>query len=573
MATVDHVSSFSVQSALELVTDSWEARLASASRFLTRTQDDRITIQAGLTGDLATLIDSGVVREYALDVTPDAVSLALRGFDQGKLALEKRIRRLYRRSSFGFISTGPGARGATLSAQTPAAGELPISEGVWTARSVAEDICGRKGITLVWQAPDYELVQDFSAVGRVVDVISQLVAPWGEVPGPSRVDVYFVGTQLVVRQRGQVGEEVWTVTVGDAGLLALNLVARPTFPSGMPGLVIVRGRPSTATVSSPGSSVTEIEADTQDVRITTTYREPDHSLLSMETVYKFAAGAPAPTGSAELITRETVTNEWEPAQYDAGRPVNQPRLLSSERATFGRRGDASGVIQLRRDRMDAYLDDEGFLVSQRNFTQAYQPAAGSTAAGLKDASLKVRTLVEAGPQVWVDTHASYGPDTDGRLLVASSGAIRDWPIAKGATRRLDQADPIAGYRPFGPGRRNPNASGGQNPPTTVTRTIPGGDEDYVVEINGEPHLDALSCAVIADTFVRAAATPWELEYSFTALSIPWLRRGSKIRITGVLTEDGDPVELPAALITELDFDHDEAAGRALMRGRAICWVE
>src|SRR5690349_14385541 len=179
---LEHVTTYQVRAAIGSAA-SWSARLASANRFLARSFEETQPIRAGLrrpdgSPKLATIIDEGPIRGYALTATPDGSVLTVTGFDRSRLLIEQWIRRLYRRSLHGTITVGgspidlpmrelPNLTGdlpitverpGIISQATPVSGELPVTEGRFTNRAIAEDICRRKNVPLAWQAPEHEWV-------------------------------------------------------------------------------------------------------------------------------------------------------------------------------------------------------------------------------------------------------------------------------------------------------------------------------------------------------------------------------------------------------------------------------
>ncbi len=84
-------------------------------------------------------------------------------------------------------------------------------------------------------------------------------------------------------------------------------------------------------------------------------------------------------------------------------------------------------------------------------------------------------------------------------------------------------------------------------------------------------MSSADLAYIADLYAEANML-WETEIDFDALAIPWLRKGSILKITGHTDENGQDIPLGNALVYQLVSDYDPTgAKRAVASVRAVFW--
>jgi hypothetical protein len=134
-----------------------------------------------------------------------------------------------------------------------------------------------------------------------------------------------------------------------------------------------------------------------------------------------------------------------------------------------------------------------------------------------------------------------------------------------------------GTPPGGPGRGRVlvpglNAGAGAGSPVvyaTVISSQPGA-RDVTVSNN---NLTQAHLGVIAAQAAEASGAT-EVEVSFTAANIPWLRRGGGLALTGLTDEGGGPIALSNFLITEVKHEYREgdAAPTYLTHVRASYWA-
>src|SRR6185436_1774023 len=115
--------------------------------------------------------------------------------------------------------------------------------GEFSARDVAEDIALLCGKSLLWDVPDYDLVDDFIAGNRGLDALNELAAPF-------RAKVTVDGTTAVVRKRRpQPVQADIALTVAQLVPTNLEVVARRPQPI---GLIIVTGKATPPTPDPDG---------------------------------------------------------------------------------------------------------------------------------------------------------------------------------------------------------------------------------------------------------------------------------------------------------------------------------
>jgi hypothetical protein len=74
--------------------------------------------------------------------------------------------------------------------------------------------------------------------------------------------------------------------------------------------------------------------------------------------------------------------------------------------------------------------------------------------------------------------------------------------------------------------------------------------------------------------LREASELWEVEATFQANAMPWLRRGAVLELTGLLAEDDTPIPLQPALVVESTIRYAETAPPSLLGDvRAVWWED
>ncbi len=602
-------SRFSIDSALELVADHWEAQTPDSALFRAASSADRVTLSAGLrdgSGSPVTVasIAAGVIDEYELTITPRNIVGMVRGRDPSALILDSFV-------DIGFARPPVNANqaqaftetrdGFSLAAVTPAGtvGRSLVSE---IARTVVE----AAGLTLQWEARDYEVVGTFQASGRVIDILRRLIEPWTLVE-PFRADIYLQGTTMIVRHRqlpDQPLEASAENTLTIAATRRSQIVLRKRKFKKI-GTVRLRGRrkpqglttvPGATAVFASGEETIEYVNEgfdeagrlVQRTVMRDTFRTPDRIVLrSVKTVYSggsaggvsgvfvpvvpvvlvgggvvttpilSAAVSTARAGASGLAmtSRETIENEWEPSVYDQSGPINSPKQL--------RQGTARQVLDtedrvFRDDAEEATTysyDDVGFLTGETTVTRQFDKESKR----LELNSMVVKTVHDVGPLIAEQIVDTYRWDGDAQR----------W-VLRARTTTLG-----GGHRPGGPGRAGlagiPKGGGAAFDEESLEQTFSADADAIPVEYANEN----LALADLQFIMAQFAATPglWEYEVQFDGVAVPWLRRGAPFKFHALFAEDGSEIPLPALLLTEVNSTYDESSQRAqyTMRSRAFGW--
>src|SRR4030095_15961053 len=134
------------------------------------------------------LVEDGVVDsyEFADDATGKTIT-RVSGRDHMARLRTTPCRRVYR--------NGPAP--TVLDGQF----RIPEVEGVVAASEIAAAICSVAGLTLQWECPDYLVHDQFSAVGRPLDLLQSLVRPFSLLPEMRRVDGFALRRVVSCRRR------------------------------------------------------------------------------------------------------------------------------------------------------------------------------------------------------------------------------------------------------------------------------------------------------------------------------------------------------------------------------------
>jgi hypothetical protein len=462
----------------------------------------------------------------------------------------------------------------------------PGDVGRHLASEIAAKVVEAVGLTVRWEVRDYELEQNFRASGRVIDALRELIQPWTLLE-PFKAEIFLQGTEVIIRHRQDPNVPMVADYSLDLGALRRSQLVIRKRRLRKIGKVTLRGRkeppslqgdrrfkivPSNqdVTVIDAGGGTTEqtITHEAFDdsgnlislVTTKETYRMPDRVLLkSIKTTLTGGPGI-----ALKLTMRETITKTYETPVYDAGGAANSPL---PETETVIREGIANDSpsetdpakkvfrvleTETRQWKYDEQRHQTGESITKKVFN--------FDTFNLEFSTLTVKTLHDIGSLLVEEITETYAFDLTDRRWI----------------RRTRDTATSGGHRPGGFGR-------GQSTAGTTTagsaevdnikleQTISTDVDAQNVEYTNE-NLKLEDLQFIMNQFV-AAHQLIEFELIFEGVAMPWLRRGAKIQLTGVSVEDGIPLDLPVALLTEVRTRYDEGSQNAsyTMSCRAFGW--
>ena len=606
-----NVTSFTLKSSLQQPTDQWEAEIPGPLEFTLIDPDRTVALEIGLedsTGAIQSIraMTSGVVDEYRLELQAKSQISHLKGRDAGAALLEEEFHAIYQRFPGQPITTEV---------------DVTVLVGVFRAQAVAEDVIRSAGLVPMWQCRDYELWEDFDATGRKIDILQRLVEPWCSVE-PSRVDIWVDGTTVYLRSRAAFPVAPDYVLAMDAAGVAphakcLNVNIRKTrLP--IYGEVSLQGREQPADIGNDfdptsGDSgvasnfvtiipfVRSVDEDggvtftpgtlTQRsasrsyqngaiiaiVETLSTYQIPGQVLIeTRKNTYSLVDGI------MKLVKTDVKGTDYQPFKYDARGQINSPLPLREFSRVFSYVDeDVNGVTQTvfkqNAEETTSYAyDEDNYLTTASTLKRVDQDGV------LVNESLIIKHYQDIAPlfyQIQTDRYAfedeeGFEANNDGSLLAVT----RRVPVLLTSDETT-----AAGHRPGGPNRPPQKPMGSDfggivSLPLSSVTTVSTNVRAQNVSAGGRS-MSAADLAYIQAQHDEASGL-YEAELSFTALSMPNLKRGSIIQLTGIEDEDGSGIQCATgfvpgvtglALIYSLDLSYDEPGRRSVSDIRAVWW--
>ncbi len=549
---------FTIDSSLEKAADIYDATAVGIDVFLHPNKADRIALEVGLTDPIAGPVRighlTGVIDQYALAMQHDGYGVQLSGRDLAAELLERLYQKLY-------LVTQPDA------GQEPT---TPYVVGQFRASEIARDVVTAAGLKLDWQCHDYAIQETFSAAGRSIDILRTLVEPFSQVP-MFAVDIYVQGTVVVCMARGDPPATQYTYSFHDARIKELTSYTKKRLP--VIGTLRLEGMRGTGTAFGgwifPGSSeaTEEDTSDTKDeagniigrVSSKKTYRMPDKILLSsLDQTFDLKGGV------LTKVKEAAVTNEWEPSKYNPTGAANQPKQLSQVTLNSGiHPQDKSKTFQeLEKVETAFSYDADGFLVQ----TKVRKYSLNLAKKKIIESERISKTLRDTTMLDTEEVTDTLKPKSDGTWYVQNTNTSRS-----------------NGLRPGG--RKPPptrSSSGASLAPITLTRVIttpvaPGGTQGvdpWGKDVRySNPHMTEAELEFIADQFEDASGL-WECVIQFRAVTMPWLKKGTVIELTGLADQDGTAIPIEPAIVTNNVLRYDESSEQPEMTSTvtAVFWT-
>ena len=312
------------------------------------------------------------------------------------------------------------------------------------------------------------------------------------------------------------------------------------------------------------------------------------SVTAGETQAQFTAALPGRVGASSpaemrLIKTETKTIDYQPFTYDAKGPTNSPLPLSEFTSVESYvdetlpNGLTGTVYKRNKDETTSYsYDENNYLTTASTLERRDQDGA------LVNNSLVVKSYQDLGPLFFKILTNRYAFEEERGFAVNSEGALENVTRLVPKLVSTDET-PVGGHRPGGPNRppQKPlmaDFGGIVSLPLSTVTTVSTEKRAENVSAGGRS-MSAEDLAYIQAQHDEASGL-YEAELSFTALSMPNLKRGSIIQLTGIEDEDGSGIQCATgfvpgvtglALIYSLDLSYDEPGRRSVSDIRAVWW--
>jgi len=561
-------ASFSIDSTLELVADGFNAEINDSELFRQASPADRVSLALGLLDgtQLKTIsqITLGIIDEYEITISPNNVNGRIRGRDPSALLLDSYFKKRYIR-----LPAPP-----TVSTFVPPIGAIPEVKGRFTASQIAAEVVASVGLTLSYETIDYELQATFEAVGRVIDILRNLIRPWTFVE-PFRTDIFIMGQTIVLRQRPfPVTTPTYFLTLNEVRRKQVTIRKRKTKKV---GILTLRGAKIAESLTIDPDNVTTggfnnlfISGEQTEDDIQENFAPPDvlQSIVHTTSVFQMPAHILLRSTKEEFIkdqtglimkTREKINNRWSSVAFDSSGQVGQPKqeesLITRERID---KSDESKVFRVWDIESIGYsYNSSGFLTGETDVTKTLDlqenvPVGFSEQLGTLfgtagtgqfiNATQTVKTLRPKGNQLVEQIATDY---------IWNSGD-NDWDFLMRRTQTQ------GGFQPGGPGRAAPisrtNTADGQpgiggSRQIELTIVLSTDNDAQDIEI-GDENLDIGALQQLQAQFV-AVQGMYEYEIIFDGIGMPFVQRGKTVAFVGIEVEDGSLLNIPPVIITSV----------------------
>jgi len=540
------VTSFRILSSVDAPADGFDVSLASSKTFVEAVANEAVELKAGLadpdTG-LPMLVSqlTGVVDRYRLQVGSNGTTATAVGRDNLAKTLDGRVRWMFPRSPIENVDL-------RLIDQ--------VHVGTWKASQIASMLVEKAGLTLAWECRDYTLTTDFSAVGRIYDLLHQLVQPWN-VTEMFKVDVFVKGTVVFCSPRkGATTSAELVIDVGAtpkkirASELSiekrkLRLIGRVSMTNGAGG----DGDGGGGTVLQNFIKEEESLAETfessgalksRTVTVTHTMM-PDKIMLDRTSTTWIASGV-----STAKQKEERTEWDWAPSAYDSqGRRVKRPKLKGETTRVWGI-VDEAWVQTEEQGRSLAYDSKERVIADDET-----NKSMDSTTGELTPSSRVLKEYTEIASGMTEEVTSTYAWDSGKQQFFLEElkvqrnhGGLQQFGLSGGASGE--------------------GGSGSESSETWVeTISTDPLAEDVTLSGGGLLTHDDFLFLV---SQLRQESGKWQYEIRITQVAIPWAVKGLTVQLVnipvgktlrgGVFEADG-AISLPPGVLTARSFSYDE----------------
>jgi hypothetical protein len=554
-------ASFAIDSTLELVADAFNIEVNDSELFRQASPADRVSLALGLLDGTQqktiSQITQGVIDEYEITITPNNVNGRVRGRDPAALLLDSYFKKRYVR-----LPAPP-----TISTFVPPIGAIPEVQGRFMASAVAAEVAASAGLTLSYETIDYEFQATFEAVGRVIDILRNIIRPWTFVE-PFRTDILVENTTVILRQRPfPVTTPTYFLTLNEVRRKQVTIRKRK---SKKIGILTLRGAKISESLSpDPDNALTggfnnlfisgeQTEEDLQEnfsppgvlqsiVHTTSVYQMPAHILLR-STKEEFARDA----SGMVLKTRETIDNRWTAVAFDTSGQQGQPKQEESliRRSRIDKSDDTNTFRLWEIENIGYAYNGSGFLTGETDVTRKLDLSAGAGGQFINSIQT-IKTIRSKGNQLVEQIVTDY----------VWNEADEDWDFV---TRRTQTQ---GGFAPGGPGRAapisrttsgQPGIGGSRQLELTIVLSTDNDAQD--IEISDE-NLDLATLQQLQAQFIAVQGL-FEYELIFDGIGMPFIQRGKTVAFVGIQAEDGSLLNIPAIIMTSVRSKYMEKGDKS-----------
>jgi hypothetical protein len=286
---------------------------------------------------------------------------------------------------------------------------------------------------------------------------------------------------------------------------------------------------------------------------TTVYRMPDRIVLRVwEKISDLQNGALKP------VKESYQENEWEASRYNASGPINQPKQLGQMTITSGIHPNdkQKRFRELSKEEISYAYDDQGFQDAAKTRKWEINLAKGD----LEERERVYRTLRDVTQLETEEVTTIERPAKGGEWYVYKTETVKS-----------------AGLRPGGrkPGRTITVGQGDAGPMEPIALEARLSTDPWAKDHSyANPHLTEADLRFIRDQFV-AWSGMWEYTLKVQCVTMPWIKKGKVLQLTGLADHAGNPIALQPALITENVLTYDESSESPSMTSQitAVYWAD
>ena len=183
-----------LDSNIDLPSDALTFTSASIQRFIDETEE----FQFDLGYEGKTLPFYGLADEWTINITPNSAGLSVKGRDYLKNAIDNNFQKTY------YLTKPDPPYNHYLDPVTGIGEPLPYTWGVTLASEVAKEIAASVNLTLVWNCPDYNIINATEQIkgfnGTVLSCLQELIRPLNQTE-MFKIDILIQKDVIYVQKR------------------------------------------------------------------------------------------------------------------------------------------------------------------------------------------------------------------------------------------------------------------------------------------------------------------------------------------------------------------------------------